>query len=81
MYGVNEYMEDQLRTRRMADCMRRAELDRICREAGIDRRGWTNRQVCRVMCIFGHWLVAMGRRLEATDLSAMARTSGLRHGI
>ncbi len=81
MFTVNYHMEEQLRTQRMADCLRRSELDCMCREAGIDRRGWSGRQACRMLAALGLWLVKMGRRLEAVNLSPATGAGELRHNI
>ncbi|MEZ4769836.1 MAG: hypothetical protein R2844_15565 [Caldilineales bacterium] len=72
MTSVNYHLEEELRVLRLSDCMRRAELDCLCRKAGIDRRGWTGRQACRLLSMLGLGLVKVGRRLEAMNLSSPA---------
>lgn len=41
-----------------------AAVDRLVREAGLDRRGPLHKMACQVLCGSGHLLVSLGRHLE-----------------
>lgn len=62
---------------RLQDCLRKAETDRVLREAGIDRRGWASRLACELLCGLGHVLVALGQRLEAYALPAAGASANV----
>jgi hypothetical protein len=62
---------------RLQDCLRKAETDRVLREAGIDRRGWASRMACRLLYRLGHVLVALGQRLEAYELPAAGSSTSV----
>jgi hypothetical protein len=49
---------------RVEERLRRAEIDRQVREAGVRRRGWLSRQGCWLLCQVGRLLVAVGARLQ-----------------
>ena len=44
--------------------LRRAEIRRQVREAGVRRRGWLSRQGCWLLCQVGRLLMVVGARLQ-----------------
>lgn len=64
MLHTNTYEYEQIAQERLKDCLRRADVECVCQEAGIDQRGPTARFLCRGIAGLGRLLVALGRRLE-----------------
>lgn len=77
MYYPNTHMHERVTQERLQDSLRRAETDCTCREAGIDRRGWTERQLCRLLCAVGRLLISLGHRMEQAASAPMVTTRRL----
>lgn len=69
---LDVYQAQQVKQEQVRDYLRKAETRRLCREAGIDQRGWMTRLACGLLCRLGHWLVTVGRRLERYALPSTA---------
>ena len=81
MNTTNYYLLEELRVQQLNDCHDKARMNRICREAGIDRRGWLNCQICRALTLLGRGLVASGRRLQQFDLPAGSGAGELQRAL
>ncbi|MEA3337200.1 MAG: hypothetical protein U9R25_14940 [Chloroflexota bacterium] len=66
-----------VRQERLKDCLRKADMDCICKAAGIDQRGWAGRQFCRVAVAIGTILVAAGQRLKGAGAAQQPGSSSL----
>ena len=64
MLHTNTYEYEQMAQERLKDCLRRADVDCVCQEAGIEQRGPIARLLCRGIAGLGRLLVALGQRLE-----------------
>lgn len=71
MLHANTHEHEMVAKERLKDCLRRGNVDCLCREAGIDRRGWTGRQICRLAAGLGNLMVRAGGWLQRQDLPAM----------
>jgi hypothetical protein len=59
---------EALKDMRIKEAQRWAESHRLLRQADLVRQAWLFRQRCWLFCQLGHWLVALGRRLERYGL-------------
>lgn len=75
MLHTNTHQYERVSEERLRDCLRRADVDCVCRQAGIDQRGWTARQLCRLIAGLGSRMVMLGRRMERIDLTTVNRTT------
>ena len=57
--------------------LRKAEEERLLREAGLDQRGWFSRLSTRLVGQLGHVLVTWGERLERFEAASGGQS--LRH--
>ena len=71
MLHANTYQHERLAQERLRDCLVRAEVDCLCREAGIDGRGWVDRRCCGALAGLGRVLIHLGRRLEHRAVPAV----------
>jgi hypothetical protein len=49
-----------------------AAVDRLAREAGLDRRWPLHKMACQLLCGLGHQLVSLGQRLEGLEAPALS---------
>lgn len=70
MSYAHPYWEEYAAEQRRKEAVHQAAMARLCREAGIDTRGWAARQVCAALCGLGRVMIAVGHRLERFDLPA-----------
>lgn len=70
MTYAHPYLEEHAAEQRRKEAVHQAAMERLCREAGIDTRGWVARQVCAAVCGLGRAMIAVGRRLEKAGLPA-----------
>lgn len=67
IFRTNYYLAQQMMKVHTEEVLRRAEIRRLLREAGIDQRGWLSRQVHWLSCQLGRLLVALGQRLQRIE--------------
>lgn len=67
MSYVNPYLEEKAAEYRRQDYWQQAAAERLCCDAGIDRRGPVIRLLCHALCQTGRLLVRAGHQLEKID--------------
>lgn len=72
MFVPSDYMVLQHAEQRSRELSQRAERAQMLRQACVDRRGWFELALCKLVSAVGCQLVALGRRMERVDRPSMA---------
>jgi hypothetical protein len=62
---------------REREITRKAEANHRLRQAGVEQRGWMAQQACKLVSAAGGMMVALGRRMERSARTPVARPARL----
>ena len=67
MLYSSEYVIMMAREQQLQECLRRAEVERLLRDARPHRQGWLNHQARRLLQSVGHVLFRVGEQLDGLE--------------